>query len=105
MKKGNIFNPVEHSGQDELIIALLERAGFRLEQIVSNGRGSDPDFWYDQDGDEWVLLARGEAELEFEQESLSLKAGDYLLIPARARHRVASCSPDALWLALHCDSA
>ena len=76
MKKGNIFDPVEGSGQDELIIALLEHIGFKLEQIVSNGRASDPDFWYDQDGDEWVLLVRGKAELEFEQERLSLKAGD-----------------------------
>ncbi len=101
MKKGNIFDPVEGSGQDELIIALLERTGFKLEQIVSNGRGSDPDFWYDQKGDEWVLLARGQAELEFDQESLSMKAGDYLLIPDHTRHRVASCSPDALWLALN----
>ena len=47
---GNIFDAVADSGQDELIIALLERTGFKLEQIVSNGRASDPDFWYDQDG-------------------------------------------------------
>ena len=32
MKKGNIFNPVEHSGQDELIIALLEREGSGLSK-------------------------------------------------------------------------
>lgn len=101
MKKRNIFDQVENSGPDELIIPLLERAGFKLEQIVSNGRGSTPDFWYDQEGDEWVLLVRGEAVLEFEHESLSLKAGDYYLIPAKMRHRVASCSQDALWLALH----
>ena len=101
MKKGNIYYPVVGSGQDELIIALLEREGFKLEQIISRGQGSAPGFWYDQEGDEWVLLARGEAELEFEEKSLSLKAGDYLLIPARVRHRVASCSQDALWLALH----
>ncbi len=43
MKTGNIFEPVKGSGQDELIMALLERTGFKLEQIVSNGRGSDPD--------------------------------------------------------------
>ena len=43
MKTGNIFDPVKSSGQDELIIALLERAGFRLEQIVSNGQESDRD--------------------------------------------------------------
>jgi len=101
MKTGNIFDQVEGSGQNELIIALLERAGFKLEQIVSNGQASEPGFWYDQAGDEWVLLVRGEAMLAFEQENLNLKAGDYLLIPAHARHRVASCSQDALWLALH----
>jgi len=39
--------------------------------------------------------------LNFEDESLNLKAGDYLLIPAHEKHRVASCSQDARWLALH----
>jgi cupin 2 domain-containing protein len=97
----NIFDAIADKGQEERIIPLVERSGFKLEQIISRGKGSDPDFWYDQEGDEWVLLARGQAELEFEQERLSLKAGDYLLIPAHARHRVASCSQDALWLALH----
>jgi cupin 2 domain-containing protein len=97
----NIFDAIADKGQEESIIPLLERSGIKLEQIISRGKGSDPGFWYDQEGDEWVLLVRGQAELEFEQERLSLKAGDYLLIPAHARHRVASCSQDALWLALH----
>ena len=97
----NIFELLLNDGKQEIFTPLLERKGFRLEQIISNGQASEPGFWYDQDGDEWVLLARGEAELEFEQQSLSLQAGDYLLIPAHARHRVASCSQDALWLALH----
>jgi cupin 2 domain-containing protein len=105
MKTGNIFDPVEGSGKDEIIVALLGSTGFRLEQIVSNGQASNPDFWYDQECNEWVLLARGEAVLEFEQERLSLKAGDYLLIPAHTRHRVTSCSQNAVWLALHCDCA
>jgi cupin 2 domain-containing protein len=30
-----------------------------------------------------------------------LKAGDHLRIPAHLRHRVASVSDDALWLAVH----
>jgi cupin 2 domain-containing protein len=51
---------------------------------------------------EWVLLARGEAVLRFENgEPIPLKAGDHLLIPARQKHRVESTSADALWLALH----
>jgi cupin 2 domain-containing protein len=33
-----------------------------------------------------------------------LKPGDHLLIPAHCRHRVASVSGDAVWLALHADA-
>ncbi len=97
----NIFEPVAPGAAGEIFIPLLERAGFRLEQIVSHGQASRPGFWYDQDGDEWVLLARGEAVLEFEHECIELKDGDHLLIPAHAKHRVKSCSQDAVWLALH----
>jgi len=96
-----IFETHDQRETNETFIPLLERAGFRLEQIVSNGQASEPGFWYDQDGDEWVLLVRGEAVLEFQDESIKLKDGDYLLIPAHVRHRVASCSQDAVWLALH----
>jgi len=97
----NMLKPLANNGKVEIFIPLLERDGFRLEQIVSYGQASEPGFWYDQAGDEWVLLARGEAVLEFEQERVELKAGDYLLIPAHAKHRVASCSQDAVWLALY----
>ena len=49
-----------------------------------------------------MLLLRGEAELCYESgESLTLYAGDSLVIPAHCRHRVERCSTDALWLALH----
>jgi cupin 2 domain-containing protein len=62
-------------------------------------------FWYDQLWDEWVLLVEGCAGLEFEGESeiLELKAGDYLLIPARRRHRVAWTADrgDTIWLTVH----
>jgi len=49
---GNIFEPIADSENDKLFVPLLERAGFKLEQIISRGQGSDPDFWYDQDSDE-----------------------------------------------------
>ena len=98
---GTIFEPIADSRNDELFVPLLERAGFKLEQIISYGQASDPGSWYDQDGDEWVLLVRGEAVLEFKRERINLKEGDYIMIPAHEKHRVASCSQDALWLALH----
>jgi cupin 2 domain-containing protein len=80
---------------------LLQTQAFRLEQIVSHGQHSAPDFWYDQPQAEWVLLLQGTAVLEFEERSLPLQAGDTLLIPPHQKHRVAACSGDAIWLALH----
>jgi cupin 2 domain-containing protein len=48
------------------------------------------------------MLVQGSATLSFEdEEEVNLAAGDYLLIPAHRRHRVASVSADALWLAVH----
>ncbi len=50
----------------------------------------------------WALLLRGEAALQFQSgESLTITAGDPLLIPAHCRHRVDHTSPDAIYLALH----
>ena len=48
-----------------------------------------------------MALLGGNATLEFDDGSLALAAGDALLIPAHCRHRVAACSLDAVWLALH----
>ena len=87
---------------EETLATLLARRDFELEEIVSRGTASPEGFWYDQKRDEWVLLAKGEATLRFEDERLiDLKAGDHVVIPARTRHRVESTSADAVWVALH----
>lgn len=101
-KTESLFDPQPADEKTERFISILRRPGFNLEYIVSHGRASEPGFWYDQDDAEWVLLVRGHAVLEFEnQKSRELRGGDYLLIPARCKHRVNSCSDDAVWLALH----
>ena len=98
----SLFAPRPAGETTEQFISLLQRPGFRLEHIVSHGQASQPGFWYDQKEAEWVLLARGRAVLEFEKrETIELTVGDYLLIPAHCKHRVSSCSDDAVWLALH----
>ncbi len=80
----------------------LEKGGFRLERIVSQGCPTPSGQWYDQAWNEWVMLARGEALLEYNDGSTErMTAGDHLLIPAGRRHRVASVSADCVWLALH----
>lgn len=89
----------------ESIETLISREGLRLERIVSRGDASPPGFWYDQDEHEWVLLVSGRARLQFDSEPamLELEPGDWVQIPARARHRVAWTDPrqPTVWLALY----
>lgn len=74
--------------------------GVRVERILSFGQQNGE--WYDQAWDEWVMVARGEAVLEWGDGSMTaLGAGDYLLIEAHRRHRVLRTSFDCVWLALH----
>lgn len=90
---------------DEQFRELLSRPGLRIERIVSTGQSSPEGFWYDQPEGEWVLLIQGEARLRFadEAEDRSLRAGDFLDIAPRRRHRV-EWTPDGettVWLAIH----
>ncbi len=102
---GNLFADLSPRGADEEFTQLLRAPGMRIERIVSHGHKSPPGFWYDQDCAEWVLLLRGAAILGFEDdpEPIRLEAGDHVLIPAHARHRVEWSDPDrpTVWLAVH----
>ena len=97
--------PVSAARTDrETVDVLLDRPGARVERIVSTGQTTPPGQWYDQQGDEWVALLAGRATLRFEDGSLvELSPGDWLLIPARVRHRVeaTSADPPSVWLAVH----
>lgn len=105
MKTGNLFTDMPGARHKEVVETLIEAAGCALERIVSHGQPTPPGEWYDQQRDEWVVLLSGAARLRFEGEAgeRSLKPGDWLLIPARKRHRVEWTAPDeqTVWLALH----
>jgi cupin 2 domain-containing protein len=67
-------------------------------------RNQSPDgFWYDEPTNEWVLVLQGAAKIEFEDETLEMRPGDYIDIPAHKKHRVAWTTPDepTIWLAVH----
>ena len=99
----NIFTDFSQSddGKEELR-TLFENTSVKIERIVSHDHSSPPGFWYDQDGDEWVIVLRGEATLEFVGgDSVKLGAGDYLEIPRRIKHRVARTGEETVWLAVH----
>jgi cupin 2 domain-containing protein len=101
----SLFTCTDSEVSEEIFTTLFEKAGVKIERIASHGQASPEGFWYDQPQDEWVLLVKGSAVLEIaDQPPITLKAGDHVAIPAHVRHRVASTSADALWLAVHLKS-
>ncbi|GLP95111.1 cupin domain-containing protein [Paraferrimonas sedimenticola] len=100
---GNLFQAIAAKSNDEQVDILLEKAGMRLERIVSHGHASAPDFWYDQSEHEWVTVLSGWGELTFDDgEVVRLTPGEHINIPAHKRHRVSATSATeaTVWLAL-----
>ena len=105
MKTGNLYEHLPADLTEERIEVLRQTANIRIERIVSRGHASPADFWYDQPQDEWVVLLTGSARLELEEraEPLELRPGDWVDLPANARHRVTWTATDrpTIWLAIH----
>lgn len=105
MQRGNIFANIPDVLPNEVMETLINSGNVRIERIVSSGQSTPEGEWYDQRQDEWVLLLTGSAGLvlENEEEALILKPGDYVMIPARCRHRVAWTDPREItvWLAVY----
>jgi cupin 2 domain-containing protein len=103
---GNLFADLPEHAESEQVATLLAAPAARIERIVSTGQASPPGQWYDQDWAEWVVLLKGAAGVLFAGEAAPrvLAPGDWLCIPAHARHRVEWTAPDeaTVWLAVHC---
>ncbi|MCA9246641.1 MAG: cupin domain-containing protein [Planctomycetales bacterium] len=101
----NLFDRIPVDSCGEFLETLHVTSTARIERIVSHGHASPESFWYDQPRDEWVVVLAGAAKIEFEGEAdlVEMKPGDYLLIPAHRRHRVAWTAAEeaTVWLAVH----
>jgi cupin 2 domain-containing protein len=109
LKKGkilkNIFSDIPHDFKEEFIEPLVKDSDVKIDRIVSRGHSSDPDFWYNQDENEFVLILQGEAKLKFKDEKniVRMQKGDYMVIPAHKEHRIkwTPKNEDTLWLTVH----
>jgi len=106
VQAGNLFGDVSAANAGkEVFSEIFARPGLKIERIISQGQASPPGFWYDQVWNEWVIVLKGSATLQFEDEpaTRALGEGDYVFIPAGKRHRVAWTDPQepTVWLALH----
>jgi cupin 2 domain-containing protein len=100
---GNIFDGLPADVPNEMFEDILRTPLVRIERIISKGAASPETGWYDQDENEWVLVLEGSGSILFEDgRQLVLSKGDYLHIPAHARHKVLWTDKDGLtiWLAV-----
>ena len=104
MIQGNLFHDLPTAPRTEEQVTCLTPPGpVRVERIVSTGQSSPPDFWYDQDEDEWVVLLSGAARLAYPDGChQDLTVGDWVFLPAHCRHRVDWTDPGqpTVWLAV-----
>jgi len=101
----NIFENVPEDLKEELFETILEGSGMRIVRIVSEGQATPRGEWLEQEGNEWVILLSGGAELSFDDGGPNerMKPGDYLFIEGGRRHRVEWTDPaqKTVWLAVH----
>ena len=100
----NLFSLPAPLPESETENILYQTSGLRITRIISTGQCSPPDFWYDQEEDEWLTLLQGKAMLEYDNGTYrELRPGDTLLIPRHVRHRVAgtSAQPPCIWLCVY----
>lgn len=100
----NILNDIPEELPEELFDNLVENENVSIERIVSRGHITPAGQWYDQQRNEFVLVLKGVAKLEFENgRVVNMAVGDWLEIPAGEKHRVSWTDPagETIWLAVH----
>jgi cupin 2 domain-containing protein len=100
----NILRNIPKDLPEELFETLVQTGAVHIERIISKGHTSPDEGWYDQDRNEFVLLLKGAARLEFEGgRTVSMVPGDWLEIPAQVKHRViwTDGEGETVWLAVH----
>jgi cupin 2 domain-containing protein len=101
----NLFDGLPAELPEELFAPVFQGKTFRVVRIMSQGHCSPPGLWYDQDESEWVIVLEGRAALEIEgiSETIELRRGSYINVPAHTKHRVIStdASEKTIWLAIH----
>lgn len=104
MKTNNIFKNLPPDLSKEVFENILIKNSIKIERIISKGQNSAPDFLYDQDENEWIIVLQGSAELVFEpgHEKVKMHSGDYINIPAHKKHRVSYTDKgtETIWLAV-----
>ncbi len=98
MSVENLFFNATPPVAGERFETLLSHKNLVIERIFSSS--SITPTQYVQPQDEWVILVQGTAVIDIGGKTESLKAGDYVFLPANTPHSVKQVSDGALWLAV-----
>lgn len=99
----SLFEHIPDDLPEELTQILAAGANVRIERILSHGQVSPPDFWYEQEETEFVVVLQGEGHIEYESgEVVRMLPGSYEVILPFTKHRVSFTSHDeaTVWLAV-----
>jgi len=97
----NLLKNIPKDLPGELFETLVNTDNIHIQRIVSKGHISPEQGWYDQELNEWVLVLKGQARLEFaDGGKVSMFAGDCLEIAAHQKHRVIWTEPgvETVWV-------
>jgi cupin 2 domain-containing protein len=103
MQPNNIMESLPSDRTAEVFEQIVDCRTVRIERIISNGHISPEHGWYDQDENEWVMVIKGSACLEFEDGThCHLSPGDYINILAHTKHKVTYTDKNdtTIWLAV-----
>ena len=100
----NLLKNIPATLPEELLETLVQTENIHIERIISKGHTSPEEGWYDQDKNEFVLLLKGAARLEFEDgRVVRMGVGDWLEILAHQKHKVVWTEPEGetVWIGVH----
>ena len=100
----NLLKNIPATLPEELLETLVQTENIHIERIISKGHTSPEEGWYDQDKNEFVLLLKGAARLEFEDgRVVRMGVGDWLEILAHQKHKVVWTEPEGetVWVGVH----
>lgn len=92
---------IPETSSNEIFQALAVNKNIKIERIISYGQTSPEGFWYDQKEDEFVLVLKGSAKIEYDDGRIfTLKESSSMYIPSGQKHRVIYTEDPTVWLAL-----
>jgi cupin 2 domain-containing protein len=99
----NIFSKMPKEIPEEFFETIVKSDEVMIERIISKGHATKEGKWYNQNKNEFVIVLKGDAIIEYKDgKKIEMNIGDYIIIPAHTKHRVLKTNEkvETIWLAV-----